>query len=67
MKDFIVHSDVGKFQSEKIKKLVRTFGGEIQKGSTYTPEQQCLIERGWRTVKDMASTMIVAAGLSEPY
>ena len=67
MKDFIVHSDVGEFQSEKIKQLVRTFGGEIQKGSAYTPEQQCFMERGWRTVKDMASTMIVAAGLSEPY
>ena len=67
MKDFIVHSDVGEFQSEKIKQLVRTFGGEIQKGSAYTPEQQCFMERGWRTVKDMASTMIGAAGRSEPY
>ena len=25
------------------------------------------MERGWRTIKDTASTMIVAAGLSEPY
>ena len=67
MKDFIMHSDVGEFQSDKIRDLVRTYGGEIQKGSAYTPEQQCFIERAWRTVKDMASTMIVAAGLSEPY
>ena len=67
MKDFIVHSDVGEFQSEKIRQLVRSYGGEIQKGSAYTPEQQCFMERGWRTIKDTASTMIVAAGLSEPY
>ena len=39
MKDFIVHSDVGEFQSEKIRQLVRSYGGEIQKGSAYTPEQ----------------------------
>ena len=63
MKDFIVHSDVGEFQSEKIKQLVRCFGGEIQKGSAYTPEQQCFMERGWRTIKAMTSTMTVATGL----
>ena len=67
MKDFIVHSNVGKFQSEKIKQLVRSFRGENQKGSAFTPELQCFLERGWRTVKYKASTMIVAAGLSEPY
>ena len=32
MKDFIVHSDVGEFQSDKIRALVRSHGGEIQKG-----------------------------------
>jgi hypothetical protein len=67
LRDFIIHSDVGEFQSEKIRSLVRTFGGEIQKGSAYTPEHSCFIERAWRTIKEMASTMIIAAGLSEPY
>ena len=67
MKDFIIHSDVGEFQSDKIRGLVRAAGGEIQKGSAYTPEAQCFIERSWRTVKEMASTFILASGLSEPY
>ena len=40
LKDFIIHSDVGEFQSDKIRSLVRTMGGEIQKGSAYTPERQ---------------------------
>ena len=67
MKNFIVHSDVGEFQSDKIIALVRSYGGENPKGSAYTPEQQCFIERGWRTIKGTASTMIVAAGLLKPY
>jgi hypothetical protein len=40
LKDFIIHSDVGEFQSDKIRDLVRSAGGEIQKGSAYTPEHQ---------------------------
>ena len=46
---------------------MRTFGGEIEKGSAYTPEHQCFIERAWRTIREMASTFIIAAGLSEPF
>ena len=67
LRDFIIHSDVGEFQSDKIRSMVRSYGGEIQKGSAYTPEHQCFIERAWRTIKEMASTMIIAAGLSEQY
>ena len=67
LRDFIIHSDVGEFQSDKIRVLVRSYGGEIEKGSAYTPEHSCFIERSWRTIKEMASTMIIAAGLSEPY
>ena len=67
LKDFIIHSDVGEFQSDKIRALVRSVGGEIEKGSAYTPEHQCFIERAWRTIKEMASAMILAAGLSEAY
>ena len=66
LKDFIIHSDVGEFQTDRIRALVRAHGGEIQKGAAYTPESQCFIERAWRTIKEMASTMIIAAGLSEP-
>ena len=44
-KDFIIHSNVAEFQSDKICDLVRTVGGEIQKGSAYTTEAQCFIER----------------------
>ena len=33
MIDFIIHSDAGEFQSEKIRDIVRQAGGEIQKGS----------------------------------
>ena len=33
MKDFIIHSDVGEFQFDKIRDSVRVAGGEIQKGS----------------------------------
>ena len=66
LKDFIIHSDVGEFQTDRIRALVRAHGGEIQKGTAYTPESQCFIERAWRTIMEMASTMIIAAGLSEP-
>ena len=65
--DFIIHSDVGEFQSEKIREIVRAAGGEIEKGSAYTPEHQCFIERGWRTIKELASTMLLASNLTEPY
>ena len=67
MNDFIVHSNIGEFQSKKIQQLVHSYGGETQKRFAYTPEQQCFMERGGRTIKDMASSMIVVAGLSEPY
>ena len=59
MKDLIIHSDVGKFQSDKIRDLVRAASGEIQKGSAYTPEAQCFLEWSWRAVKEMATTFIL--------
>ena len=62
-----MHSGVGEFEVDKILALLRPREGEIQKGSGYTPEQQCLMERGWRTIKNMASTMIVTTALSEAY
>ena len=40
LKDFIVYSDVREFQSERIRDLARTFGGEIGKGSVCTPEHR---------------------------
>ena len=67
MTDFIIHSDVGEFQSDKIRELIRAAGGEIQKRSAYTPEAQCFIEWSWRTVIEMASTSILSSGLSEPF
>ena len=42
MKDFKGHSDVGEFQLKNIKQLVRSFGGEVQKGSAYTPKTSAL-------------------------
>ena len=67
MTDFIVHSDIWEFQSEKIWDIVRKAGSNIQKGLVYSPQQQAFIECNWWTVKDQASIMLLASWLSEPY
>ena len=65
--DFFIHSEEGEFQFEKIRDIVRAAGGEIEKGSAYTPEHQCFIERGWRTIRELVSTMLLGSNLTEPY
>ena len=56
MKDFIIHSDVSEFQSDK----VRAKGGEFQKGLPFSPEAQKRSRR-WR------SRSYWRQGLLEPY
>ena len=65
--DFTIHSDVGEYQSEKIRDIIRVAGGEIKKGSAYIPEHQCFKEKDWKTIKVLVSTMLLASNLTEPY
>eukprot|EP01036_Dinobryon_divergens_P045062 gene45062-60162_t len=47
--------------------MVRSHGGTPQTSSAYCPELQSMIERVWRTIHEMAATMLGASKLPEPF
>jgi hypothetical protein len=67
LKDFIIQSDTGEFVSREIEQILAENGGVLRHSSPYTPETQSVIERLWRTVTELATTMLLAAKLPEPY
>jgi hypothetical protein len=67
LKDFIIQSDTGEFVSQEVEAILSENGGALRHGSPYTPETQAVIERLWRTVTELATTMLIAAQLPEPY
>ena len=67
LKDFIIQSDTGEFVSREIEGILAENGGVLRHSSPYTPETQAVIERLWRTVTELATTMLLAAQLPEPY
>jgi hypothetical protein len=67
LKDFIIQSDTGEFVSREIEGILAENGEYLRHGAPYTPETQAVIERLWRTITELATTMMLAANLPEPY
>eukprot|EP01038_Epipyxis_sp_PR26KG_P014695 gene14695-19743_t len=67
LKSFIFQSDNGEFSSNAVREMVRSHGGTPQTSSAYCPELQSMIERVWRTIHEMAATMLGASKLPEPF
>ena len=65
--DFIMQSDNGEFRSNIIESFINEKGGKVFHSCSYTPETQAIIERLWRTITELASTMLSVARLPEPY
>ena len=64
---FTIQADQGETRAQEIEQYVREKGGEIRHSCAYSPEQQAMIERFWRTIAEMSTAMILAAKLGEPF
>ena len=64
---FCIQSDNGEFKSDAIERYLHSVGGTRKVCCAYTPELMAVIERLWGTIRNMASAMMIQAGLSEPY
>ena len=62
-----VYSDMGEFHSNAVVAYCQSKG--ILHGTTcaYSPENNGLIERTWRTITEASIAMLLTANLSEPY
>eukprot|EP01034_Spumella_vulgaris_P029244 gene29244-36261_t len=59
--------DNGEFSSAAVEELVRSHGGTPITSAAYCPELQGVIERVWRTIHEMAATMLGASKLHETF
>jgi hypothetical protein len=64
---FTIQADQGETRSQEIAEYVQSKGGEIRHSCAYSPEQQAMIERFWRTIAEMATAMLLAAKIGEPF
>jgi hypothetical protein len=62
-----IHSDCGEFNSSKVREYAINAGIQCTTTCLYTPEQNGVIERSWRTIGEAATAMLLTAGLSETY
>ena len=60
-------SDRGEFNSNAIASFCLDKGLSPVTTCAYTPEQNGLIERTWRSISEAAIAMLITANLSEPY
>jgi len=60
-------SDQGEFNSNAIKVFCEQRGLRHITTCAYTPEQNAVIERAWRTISEAAIALLTTANLSEPY
>ena len=67
LKDFVVQSDWGEFKSDAVQKLLQQYDGKRKICCAYSPETQSRIERTWRTNVELASAMLLAKKLPEPF
>eukprot|EP01031_Cornospumella_fuschlensis_P026641 gene26641-32192_t len=57
----------GEFSSAAVEELVRSHGGTPVTSAAYCPELQGIIERVWRTIHEMAATMLGSSKLHETF
>jgi len=62
-----VHSDCGEFHSTRVREYAIKAGIQCTTTCPYSPEQNGVIERSWRTIGEAATAMLFTAGLSETY
>jgi len=62
-----VYSDMGEFHSTKIIDFCKEKGLLHRTTCSYSPEQNGLIERTWRTISEASIAILLTANLSEPY
>ena len=55
LKGFKFQTDNGEFNSKACKDLVAASGGKLITNCPYSPETMSIIERSWRTIREMAS------------
>jgi hypothetical protein len=60
-------SDQGEFNSNEINNFCNTKGLRHITTCAYSPEQNAIIERTWRTISEGAIALLISAHLSEPY
>ena len=62
-----IHSDCGEFNSDKVRDYAVKAGIQCTTTCPFSPEQNGVIERSWRTIGEAATAMLLTAGLSEAY
>ena len=62
-----VYSDMGEFHSHTVKEFCDLKGILHRTTCAYSPEQNGIIERTWRTISEASIAMLLTANLSEPY
>ena len=62
-----VYSDMGEFHSNAVIDYCQTKGILHRTTCAYSPENNGLIERNWRTITEASIAMLLTANLSEPY
>jgi len=62
-----IYSDMGEFHSTKIIEFCKEKGLLHRTTCAYSPEQNGIIERTWRTISEASIAMLLTANLSEPY
>jgi len=62
-----VYSDMGEFNSQTIIDFCQSKGILHRTTCAYSPQQNGIIERAWRTISEASIAMLLTANLSEPY
>ncbi|NBO66762.1 MAG: hypothetical protein EBU88_18285, partial [Acidobacteria bacterium] len=60
-------ADQGETRAQELADYVQSQGGEIRHSCAYSPEQQAMIERFWRTIAELATAMLLSSKLGEPF
>ena len=60
-------TDNREFKSERCRDAIELSMERLITSAHYSPETMSIIERSWRTTGEMASTMLLHAGLGEEF
>jgi len=67
LQHIFLNSDMGECTSNATIQFIKSIGVEITTTCLYTPEQNMVLERVWRTLSESAIAMLLTAALSEIY
>jgi len=62
-----IHSDLGEFHSQAVTDYCNSVGLRLMTTCAYSPQQNGLIERTWRSISEAAVAMLLTANLPEHY